>query len=220
PVVISNIAIFATCTAHWIINVERFFLAFLGSTEHALQFYRDESHPTSVANNTLVIVVKLIGDAVIIHRLWLVWNRDLHVVFVPLLSWLGVLTSGIAVPYLFTQSTPRNNRLLTLAGHWLTANWALTALCATNPIQNSAFIAWRIWKTSRVTAEVGGGLLMPVFVILIESAAVWTTWTIFFAATFLTGSMLELIVRDLTPLIIGIVNLLIHLRVGLGWSHA
>ncbi|KAJ7112694.1 hypothetical protein C8R44DRAFT_882446 [Mycena epipterygia] len=158
PIVISNIAIFATCTAHWIINVERFFLAFLGSAGDPLQFYCDESQPTSVANNTLVIVVALIGDAVIVS--------------VDPLSPINIY-------------------------------------CTT-------FIAWRIWKTSRVTGEVGGSLLMPVFVILIESAAIWTTWTIFFAATFLTGSPLAFIGRDLMPLIIGVANLLIHLRVGLG----
>ncbi|KAJ7112678.1 hypothetical protein C8R44DRAFT_533848, partial [Mycena epipterygia] len=219
PIVISNIAIFVTCTGHWIITVDRFFLAFLKSGGNPLQFYRDESQPTSIMDNTLVIVATLIGDAVIIHRLWLVWNRNLRVVFFPLLSWLGVLAGGIAVPYLFTQSTPTNNRFLTPAGHWLTANWALTALCATNSIQNSAFIAWRIWKTCQATVEIGGGLLMSVFVVLIESAAIWTAWTIFFGATFSTGSPLAFIGRDLMPLIVGLVNLLIHLRIGLGWSR-
>ncbi|KAJ7112549.1 hypothetical protein C8R44DRAFT_882319 [Mycena epipterygia] len=218
PIVISNIAIFATCTAHWIITVDRFFLAFLGSAGDPLQFYLDESHPTSVMNGILVIVAGLIGDAVIIHRLWLIWNRDFCVVFVPVLSWLAALTCGIAVPYLFAQSTPTINRFLTPAGAWLTGSWALTTLMT---IYCTTFITWRVWKTSRATAEeVGGGLLTPICVILIESAAIWTAWTIFCATTFLTGSTLQFIVRDLTPGIVGLVNLLIHLRVGLGWSRA
>ncbi|KAJ7112661.1 hypothetical protein C8R44DRAFT_882421 [Mycena epipterygia] len=218
PIIISNIVIFATCTAHWIITVDRLFLAFLGSAGDPLQFYLDESQPTSVMNSILVIVAGLIGDAVIIHRLWLIWNRDFRVVFVPVLSWLGALTCGIAVPYLFTQSTPTINRFLTPAGAWLTGSWALTTLMT---IYCTTFIAWRVWKTSRATAEeVGGGLLMPICVILIESAAIWTTWTLFFATTLLTGSTLQFIVRDLTPGIAGLVNLIIHLRVGLGWSRA
>ncbi|KAJ7112527.1 hypothetical protein C8R44DRAFT_797469, partial [Mycena epipterygia] len=72
----------------------------------------------------------------------------------------------------------------------------------------------------RATAEVGSDFLMPIYVILVESAAIWTAWSIFFATTFLTGSTLQFIMRDLTPAIIGLVNLLIHLRVGLGWSRA
>ncbi|KAJ7112680.1 hypothetical protein C8R44DRAFT_882436 [Mycena epipterygia] len=217
PIVISNIAIFATGTAHWIITVERFFLAFLGSAGDPLLFYLDESQPTSVVSTTLAGVAVLFGDAVIIHRLWLVWNWDLRVIFIPVLSWLAALTGGIAAfAYFFTQSTPA---FLTADGpsSWVTVDWALTTLIN---IYCTTFIAWRIWRTSRATTEVGDGLLMPVFVILIESAAIWTTWTIFFAATFLTGSTLQFIVRDLAPAIIGLVNLLIHLRVGLGWSRA
>ncbi|KAJ7126311.1 hypothetical protein C8R44DRAFT_549161, partial [Mycena epipterygia] len=231
PIVISNIAIFVTCTVHWIITVKRFFLAFLGSAGDPLIFYMDECQPTSVASNTLTIVAALGGDAVIIHRLWLVWNRDLRLVFIPVLSWLGLLSevsffsgklpshwfiaSGIAFIYLFTQSSPGNDKFLTAGGAWVAVNWTLTTLYF---IPNSAFIAWRIWKTKRATSEVGGGLLLPVFVILIESAAIWTAWAVFFVVTYLMSSTLQFIVRDLTPSIIGLANLLIHLRVGLGWS--
>ncbi|KAJ7089982.1 hypothetical protein C8R44DRAFT_892164 [Mycena epipterygia] len=219
PIVISNIAIFVNTTAHWIITVKRLFLAFLGSAGDPVQFYLDLSQPTSVGSDTLVLVAVLIGDAVIIHRLWLVWNRDFRVIFVPVLSWIGGLTGGIAVPYLFMQSTstPTNNRFLVAAGTWLTANWAFTSLIN---IYGTTFIAWRIWKTSRATVQLEGGFLMHVCVILIESAAIWTTWTIFFAVNFWTGSPLQFLAKDLTPCIIGLVNLLIHLRVGLGWSRA
>ncbi|KAJ7112686.1 hypothetical protein C8R44DRAFT_985090 [Mycena epipterygia] len=217
PIVISNIAIFATCTAHWIITVDRFFLAFLGSAGDPLQFYLDQPQSTSVVNNTLVIMSVLIGDAVIIHRLWVVWNRDLRVVFFPLFSWLGALAGGIAVPYFLSQSTPTNHRFLTAADACLTANWVLTTLIT---IYCTTFMASRIWRTSRATTEVGGGLLMSVFVILVESAAIWTAWTTVLTTTFLMGSTLAFILRDLTPAIIGLVNLLIHLRVGLGWSRA
>ncbi|KAJ7143054.1 hypothetical protein C8R44DRAFT_603400, partial [Mycena epipterygia] len=222
---------------HWIITVERFFLAFLGSARDPLRFYMDNSQPTSGVNNTLEIMAVLVGDAVIIHRLWIIWNRDLRVIFVPLISWLGGLSEvspcsrrngylivltvcGIRVVCLFIQSTPSNEQFFIADGAWVTAYWALTAMCATNSIPNSAFIACRIWKTSRATAEVGGDLLRPVFGILIESAAIWTAWAIFFAATYLTGSTLLFLVRDLTPSIIGLVNLLIYLRVGLGCSRA
>ncbi|KAJ7106560.1 hypothetical protein C8R44DRAFT_325066 [Mycena epipterygia] len=214
-IVISNMAIFVVCTVHWIITVERFFLAFLGSAGDPLQFYLDESQLTLVVKNSLVIAAVLIGDVVIIYRLWIIWNRDLRVVFVPVLSWLGILTCGIAIIYIFTQFIAANNNISTADSAWVTANWALNAL--TN-IYCTTFIAWRIWKTSRAEAEVGGGLLMPVLVILIESAAIWTTWQISFAA--MTGSTLQFIVSDLTPSIIGLVNILIYLRIGLGWSRA
>ncbi|KAJ7106660.1 hypothetical protein C8R44DRAFT_885930 [Mycena epipterygia] len=202
-IVLSNIAIFLTCTAHWIITVDRFFRAFLGSAGDPLQFYMDDSQLTVVMITTFGIVTSWTGDAVVIHRLWLIWNRDLRVLFVPVLLLLGGIICGI--------------RVLTTGGAWITVGWVLNSIIN---IYCTIFIAWRIWKTSRATTEVGSGLLMPLFVILIESAAIWTAWTIFFAATHLTGSTLQFLARDLTPVIIGLVNLLIHLRVGLGWSRA
>ncbi|KAJ7112546.1 hypothetical protein C8R44DRAFT_882316 [Mycena epipterygia] len=125
PIVISNIAIFATCTAHWIINVERFFLAFLASAGDPLQFYNE----VTKVGTTLVV-----------------------------------------------------------------------------------FIAWRVWKTSQATAEVGGSLLM-------KALPYGRPGQYSSAPLFLTGSPLAFIGQDLMPLIVGLVNLLIHLRVGLGWSR-
>ncbi|KAJ7131277.1 hypothetical protein C8R44DRAFT_871789 [Mycena epipterygia] len=228
PIVISNIAIFATCTAHWVITVKRFFLAFLGSAGDPFQFYLDQSQPTSVINNILVLVTGLIGDAVIVSADPLVLVSAMtHDRFTGFGSYgIGIYAlysfllspDGIAVAYFFTQPTPTtSNRFSWAVGAWLTANWTLTILIT---IYCTTFIAWRIWRTSRATVEVGGSLLMPVCVILIESAAIWTTWSLFLATTFLTGSTLVITVADLTPAIIGLVNLLIHLRVGLGWSPA
>ncbi|KAJ7106661.1 hypothetical protein C8R44DRAFT_885931 [Mycena epipterygia] len=213
PIVISNIVLFVICTAHWIVTVQNLFQTFLASPGDPFRFYIDDLRRTSIMSNTLVIVAVLTGDVVIIHRLWLIWNRDLRVVLLPALSWFGGLICGIRVVYMFIQFTPSRSKF---DGTWITTYWVLTTLIN---IYCTIFMAWRIWKTSRATVELGGGLFMPVFVILIESAAIWTAWAVFFAVTYLTGSLLELIVTDLTPSMIGLVNLLIHLRVGLGWSR-
>ncbi|KAJ7487953.1 hypothetical protein FB451DRAFT_1225999 [Mycena latifolia] len=217
PVVISTMAIFTTCTMHWIITVDCFFLAFKEDASTALQFYTDDSHITQVINSVLLELTVLIGDAVIIHRLWCIWNRDSRIIAVPILSWLGVLTCAIAVSYLFSQSSAENNKFVAPAGFWVTANWALTAV--TN-LYCTGFIAWRIWRTSRSTAEIGPGIMMPVLVLLVESAAIMTVWEVFFAAMYQTGNMLQFLATDLTPPIIGLTNTLIHLRMALGWSQA
>jgi hypothetical protein len=47
-----------------------------------------------------------------------------------------------------------------------------------------------------------------------------SAWVIFFAVSYQTGSILQYLTAQLTPPIIGLVNMFIHLRVGLGWSHA
>ncbi|KAJ7891907.1 hypothetical protein B0H14DRAFT_2560603 [Mycena olivaceomarginata] len=53
----------------------------------------------------------------------------------------------------------------------------------------TACIAWRIWRTNRVTQTIGG-----------ESAAIWAY----------TGSQLRMLTTDLAPPIIGLVNVLIY----------
>ncbi|KAJ7454157.1 hypothetical protein FB451DRAFT_1280323 [Mycena latifolia] len=212
PIVISTLAIFVTCTAHWILTIQAFFQAFLNATDPTapLLFYLDSARPIEVARISLTVITLLIGDALIIHRLWLIWNREFRVVALPVLTWLGILVCGIFVVYAFSESSVRNNKFL------FTANWVLSVF--TN-VYCTGVMTWRIWTTSREMGNIDGGLLLSILVILVESAAIWTAWAIFFAVTYQAGSTVSALVTDLSGPFIGLVNMLIHLRVGLGWSH-
>ncbi|KAJ7719151.1 hypothetical protein B0H16DRAFT_1739623 [Mycena metata] len=210
-ITIPTIAIF-----HWIIGVIRLFKGF-GSWEdiHSpIYSHLDPAEPLVAARSILVIVNNLIGDAIIIQRLWFIWGRSLHVIIVPVLSWLGLATSGFVLSYLFTHLRPGN---ISYIGPWITVGWALTTVIN---VYCTACIAWRIWRTNRVAQAVGGGLLTYVLVILVESAAIWAVWAVFFGVTTETGSQLQILATDLAPPIIGLVNVLIYLRVALGWSFA
>ncbi|KAJ6450918.1 hypothetical protein C8R45DRAFT_946538 [Mycena sanguinolenta] len=190
-------------------------------TEAALLNYgADSSQRTQVVRSALAEMTVLVGDAVIIHRLWLIWNRNLNVVILPIISWLGVLVCGVAVAYLSSQSHAGHNLFATRAGAWVTANWHQRILHR-HPGLNSltALITWQIWSTSRVVRDLGDGLLMPVLAILVESAAIWTAWTVFFAVAYQRHSISELIAKDLTPSVVALTNMFIHLRVGFGWSR-
>ncbi|KAJ7924633.1 hypothetical protein B0H13DRAFT_2315348 [Mycena leptocephala] len=213
-IAIPILATFVACTAHWTIGVIRLFRGF-GAWEDihsALYFHLDQVEPLAAARSILVILNNVIGDAIIIQRLWFIWGRGLRVIMVPVLSWLGVITSGFVLSYLFTHFRPGN---ISYIRAWITVGWGLTTV--TNVY---SCIAWRIWRTNRVTQAVGGGLLTYVLVILVESAAIWAVWAVFFAVTTQTGSLLQILATDLAPPIVGLVNVLIYLRVGLGWSFA
>ncbi|KAJ7040055.1 hypothetical protein C8F04DRAFT_273259 [Mycena alexandri] len=220
PVVVSTMAIFLTYSGHWILTAVRFSQALLSgslNTEAALLYYGPESSQrTQVVRSALAEITVLIGDAVIIHRLWLIWNRNLSIVVLPMISWVGVLVCGVAVAYLFSQSHAGHNLFSTRAGGWVTANWALPM---TTNVYCTALITWQIWSTSRVVKDLGDGVLMPVLVILIESAAIWTAWAVFFGVAYQRDSLSLFIAKDLTPSIVALTNMCIHLRVGLGWSR-
>jgi len=53
-------------------------------------------------------------------------------------------------------------------------------------------------------------------VIVVESAALYASWTVFFGVTFYLKCNVQLVVVETTPTVIGIVNSLIQTRVGLG----
>ncbi|KAJ7885030.1 hypothetical protein B0H13DRAFT_2343373 [Mycena leptocephala] len=201
-------AIFLTCTAHWILTAVRFFRAVIGSEDiqTELRYFGDDSQITEVARSALLETTILIGDAVIIDRLWLIWNRNLGVVVVPAALWLGAVACGIVVTYLCSQSHFGHNLFV------ISPDGSINIYC-------TAFIAWKVWRTIGAVKDIGDGLLMPVLAIMVESAAIWTGWVIFFAVAYQTRSVLRFLAKDLIPPVVALTNMFIHLRVGLGWSR-
>ncbi|KAJ7913263.1 hypothetical protein B0H13DRAFT_2326528 [Mycena leptocephala] len=117
PVVISTVALFLTCSAHWVLSVVRFsreVLSGLIPTEAAL-LYADNSQKKRRSGRPQI------------HRLW-TWNRNLSVVVVLIISWFGVITCTVAVAHLFARSSVEHNLFYTSAGGWVTANYVFTMM--------------------------------------------------------------------------------------------
>ncbi|KAJ7717133.1 hypothetical protein B0H16DRAFT_1701062, partial [Mycena metata] len=208
PVVLFTVLILATSGAHWILTIVRFFRALLGLADPS-RFYLDTLQATQTARNLLCVIAISIGDAAIIHRLWLIWNRSLPVIIVPVLTCLGLLADGCAVTYLYAQQTAAAQ---VSVQRLVKASWMLTLV--TN-VSCTGLIIWKIWRTKRTVEHLGEGTLVPVLIILLESAAAWTIWGILFAATTSSGSPFQIILTDLSPPVVGLVNMVIYLRVEL-----
>ncbi|KAJ7189445.1 hypothetical protein GGX14DRAFT_485004 [Mycena pura] len=205
PVAISTTAIFLACTAHYILTVLRFFNAFIGSRS-ALRYYADLSNPTAHASTALTYVTMWIGDAVIIHRLWVIWNRNLLVIALPCVSLLGLIACSIA----------SLSALLHEAENTIVINWIFITI--TN-VYCTAFIGWRIWTARRDSQEYGAQLPLTVLVVIIESAAILVVWTIFYASLHATVCEMTALATGVTPPIVGLANMLIYIRIGLGYPH-
>ncbi|KAJ7726158.1 hypothetical protein DFH07DRAFT_970608 [Mycena maculata] len=65
---------------------------------------------------------------------------------------------------------------------------------------------------------VHGTNLRDFIVIVVESAGLYASWALFFVITYQLRSNLQLIVVQTAPPLVGLVNALIHTRVGLGWT--
>ncbi|KAF7371388.1 hypothetical protein MSAN_00775300 [Mycena sanguinolenta] len=214
PIFVGALMLLITITGHWILTVDRGFLAFiyLADTLGPLGFYGDLSQTTEVVKTGFLVTTLAIGDATIIHRLWIVWGHNNYVILFPAVLLTGVTASGVGITYQFTRYKPGQNVFLSEAGRWITSDTVFT-LC-TN-VYSTAFIAWPIWNQERAIKQYGGPSLKSVLIIIVESAALYTVWTTFFLASYLSRSNLQFIVADCWPAMTGISCMLIYARVGL-----
>ncbi|KAJ7190449.1 hypothetical protein GGX14DRAFT_483129 [Mycena pura] len=212
-VFIATVCLFCAVTAHWITTVYRAFLAFIyfRNGDAALQFYVDMAQGTELVQEALLMLSIMIGDALIIHRLWVVWERRLAIVLLPSCT-LVALTLCSAVS-LFTVSR-KDTAADFFSDPWITSNCFLTLLYLPCPV----FITYRIWKITRVVSPIGGSKLREFLVIVVESAALYASWAILFTATYRARSLVQFVVIQCAPAVVGIANAMIHTRVGLGWA--
>ncbi|KAJ7269052.1 hypothetical protein C8J57DRAFT_1509265 [Mycena rebaudengoi] len=83
-----------------------------------------------------------------------------------------------------------------------------------------ALNSWKIWRITRAAAPADGINLMKFVAIVVESAALYTSWAIFYTVTHEMNSPLQNIVLMGMPPVISIANALIPVRVGLGTNLA
>ncbi|KIJ24716.1 hypothetical protein M422DRAFT_194345 [Sphaerobolus stellatus SS14] len=218
PLILGSICIFVTITAHWCFTFKRLFQAFVTYKEGqaSLEFYEDLTQTTEVVKTGFLVASLCLGDAMIIYRLWIVWGYNKRVIIFPICTLIGLTICGTGITYQFTRYTPGENVFLSIAGRWITSDCVFT-LC-TN-VYSTVFIGYRIWKVNRASAKYAGGRSLDnVLGIIIESAAIYTSWTIFFFASYQSQSNLQFIVVDCWSSASGIAAMFINVRVGLGWA--
>ncbi|KAF7364202.1 hypothetical protein MSAN_01079500 [Mycena sanguinolenta] len=86
-VFVSAICLFVVVTAHWITIVCQAFLLFVASPQgpDAEAVFNNRMQATVTAQDTLMTVAILVGDSLIIYRLWVVWRTRL-VLAIPIAS--------------------------------------------------------------------------------------------------------------------------------------
>ncbi|KAJ7768815.1 hypothetical protein B0H16DRAFT_1780837 [Mycena metata] len=81
-----------------------------------------------------------------------------------------------------------------------------------------SFIEWKIWTITQLALPSGGKKLRHFLVIVVESAALYALWAVLFLVAFETQSNLQVVLIEAGPEPIGLVNALIMMRGGLGWT--
>ncbi|KAJ7234522.1 hypothetical protein B0H12DRAFT_157444 [Mycena haematopus] len=214
PLLCGGTVLFIAVTGHWILSIDRLFLAFV-TVNNPVQFYGDFSQPTQLIQTGFLLASLSTVDALFVHRLWTVWAHNRYVMIFPTAAILGIIVCAVGVLYDFSQFKAGDS-VFDLANGWIMVDCGLTAF--TN-MYCTALIAWRLWRVQSILKPVGGNSLMSVLNIIVESAALSATWALFFIITYVAHSNLRFLI-DVTPAIVATTNMLIYVRVGLGWAYA
>ncbi|KAI0660066.1 hypothetical protein C8Q70DRAFT_1044615 [Cubamyces menziesii] len=205
PLLIATVMLLMTVTAHWILTVRRLFEAFLYHTGGGdpLAYYLTVEASTQVASTAFVVSSVIVGDLILTYRIWVVWDRRLSMIVFPMLCTLGYVAMGISVIQLFAIYTPHESIFIHAAQRRIITTAALT-------------LSNRAVKHEGTSFAKG---LPEALVIFIESAALYTFWTLFFLVSYASNSLLEAFAFHCIPAATGLSFTLIIARIGLGWSR-
>ncbi|TFY69505.1 hypothetical protein EVG20_g3135 [Dentipellis fragilis] len=125
----------------------------------------------------------VVGDTVVIWRVWAIWNRNRAVCIIPLIFLFGAVVAGITGTTLF-YTTPDDIRAERVA---MICELVFFSFCASTNIVATVLIAIRAWKHRRLLrlsmhngklSEATAHLRRP-FALTIESGALYSsTWII------------------------------------------
>ncbi|TFK91986.1 hypothetical protein K466DRAFT_269660 [Polyporus arcularius HHB13444] len=222
PLIVANVLLIGTVTAHCATSAHRLVLAFVYHDGHEQEtdFLNLLEEKTQVIRLVLLFLDMFIGDLVITYRVWLVWERRAWIVVLPSLTTVALLGTGIAMIHQFLVSKPSGSVFDPAVNRWIEAYCAMTFF--TN-IYGTAVIAYRIWATNRSMKNLGlydgGRSLLESMAIFVESAALYSAWGIFYVIVYGLKSHLEIIGTGCAPTILGVTFMLITVRVGLGWAQ-
>ncbi|TEB20167.1 hypothetical protein FA13DRAFT_1718012 [Coprinellus micaceus] len=212
PLIFANVLISATVTAHWIMSIVRLFQAFTkqGDRASANDYFLDLSHGEFLGSLSLAILTLIVGDCVMIYRLRTVFKYNQSTTVFPVCCLFGFIACGIGTVFQFSPLSPGNGVFLASIGTVFT--FVTNVFC-------SSFIAWKIYHVNKAATNYTGQSLASITGIIVESAALYTSWTIMFMASYLAGSNLAFLFIDTLPTITAISFMLINVRIGLGWAQ-
>ncbi|KAJ7328932.1 hypothetical protein DFH08DRAFT_1023515 [Mycena albidolilacea] len=177
----------------------------------------------AVANLAFFVLTSLITDMLVIQRLSVIWTHNRTVVYFPVFLLLVQAVGGVGVVVtVFISGKEGRATLLSLSNGWLTTTLVASLLIS---VYSSGMIYWRIsrmvrWQASNSAAgdASGSGRLTSALAMMIESAAIQTWITALLLVFFESGLNAATVFTGIGPAMFGILTVLIHARVGLGWA--
>ncbi|EJF59735.1 hypothetical protein DICSQDRAFT_156087 [Dichomitus squalens LYAD-421 SS1] len=215
PVVLAHCALFILCTVHWALEFYHF-VTTLATT--GVQGYARETSQL-VAADIFISLCDLLGDYILIYRLWVIWGRNWWIILLPsLCAVAGFACIMEVVHFVVTEdpsspAPPAETLSITIAGYAL-------PLC-TNAIATGLIIG-KIWWMARPTPGVdtshfaGRSIARSAIATIVESGALYFAAQLTYVVTVAIPHPSEGIIAVMALQIYGIAPTLIIIRVMLG----
>ncbi|KAH9028064.1 hypothetical protein EDB83DRAFT_2230125 [Lactarius deliciosus] len=172
-------------------------------------FYENIADITNVLKVGCLLLQSLLGDGVIIWRLYVVYGKRAWVTAPSIILVIAYTVVGCVALQFIAHARPGTD-VFHVATSWITAYFSLTMV--TNVLCSGA-IAWRIFRAGKPLRGAGTKMLWPVIFIVIESSALYAFGVIAVLASFLSGSNGQYPAVDAIVPLVGIVFSLIVLQI-------
>lgn len=197
-------------TAHLTIDFVRALEAFVFKvdTVGANAYYSNLASPLDLASKALYITQTTLADGVVVWRCHVLNHKSRFVAIPGCIVLIVNAATGYYVVWSLSHAYALSN-ISTATSGCITTFYTLTMFVS---VICTVSIAWRIYHTRR---SMPGGLanLLPVFIVVIESGALYATSVLALLISFLVGSNGEYIMLGIIPPIVGITFCLIILQV-------
>ncbi|KAJ7625840.1 hypothetical protein FB45DRAFT_922421 [Roridomyces roridus] len=205
-------ALFLVVTAHWTIVVYRGYLEFLSRGNPTLEekFYNTTDERTQVVIDALFLFSILLGDLLLVYRLWIIWGGHWRIIILPLCAMIAATVVSIMVILQTAQLLPSGKNIANLDDIDRNVVFGNNLYC-------TAAIVYRVLRATMDSHP--ENRLMGILTILVESAALQMCWFIILGVAARVSLPVALFTFATFPAITAVTNLLIHARVGLGWSQ-
>ncbi|KAG0703634.1 hypothetical protein DFH29DRAFT_803125 [Suillus ampliporus] len=190
-------------TAHLIVDFVRSLETFVFKVDtiYANPYYYNLASPLGLASMALYTTQTILADGVVVWRCYVLHNRSLLVAIPGCIVLLAYGATG----YYVVWSVSRLYNTYASIATFCTLTMLLSVAC-------TILIAWRIYRTRRFMPK-GLGTLLPVFIVVVESGALYATSILALLLTILTESNGQYIMRAIVTPIVGITFCLIILQV-------
>jgi len=218
PYFVAACAMFAFATAHVSLSLKQALVAFFTPNTDPSVVLSRLATPIDLAADALYLTSTLIGDSIVIYRVYIVWEKRLSVIVIP-----SLLVIAVSVLGALSVSAVTDNPLQPLKPNLiLSSRFAfILTLCAN--VVSTGLIAGRLLYFARKFNR-----LLPrtaisyydLIALVIESAALYPLALIAFLTLYGLNMSAQFVVLGALYQIIGIVPSLIIVRVGLGFTHS